>query len=87
MIWLLALFAAFGLWRVTAVLRRGGADGMTGAILVVLGPLMALPLVVLGGVWETRRVPVEQAVLAGGLGLVCVMTGIMLLLGGKKTAG
>jgi hypothetical protein len=86
MIWLLALFAAFGLWRVTAVLRRGGADGMTGAILVVLGPMMALPLVVLGSVWQGGRVPLEQAMVAGGLGLVCVMAGVALLLG-RRTAG
>ena len=88
MIWMLALFAAFGLWRATMVLRRGTTDMSTGAILVVIGPLMAAPIVLLAWLGEERvHVPMEQAVIAGVLGAVCVVAGLVLLVARKKPAG
>jgi hypothetical protein len=86
MIFLLVLFAAFGLWRVTVVLRKGEADRSTGLILVAIGPLMAAPVVLLAWLGEERdiHVPMEQAVIAGGLGVVCVVLGVFLLVAGKK---
>jgi hypothetical protein len=89
MIWVLALFAGFGLWRVTMVLRRGATDMSTGAILVVIGPLMAAPLMLLAWLGEERdvlHVPMEQAMFAGALGTMCVVLGVVLLGTGKKPA-
>lgn len=88
MIWMLALFAAFGLWRATMMVRRGTTDVSTGAILVVIGPLMAAPIVLLAWLGGERvHVPMEQAAIASGLGAVCVVAGIVLLLARKKPAG
>ena len=89
MIFLLVLFAAFGVWRAVVVLQKGVADRSTGLILLVIGPMMAAPIVLLAWLGEERdiNVPAEQAMIAGGLGVVCAVLGVFLLVAGKKKAG
>ena len=89
MIMLLALFAAFGLWRAMVVLRRGTSDRSMGAILLVTAPLLAAPVVLLAWLGEERDIPISAADgwIAGTLGAVCIVTGIVLLVAGKKPAG
>jgi hypothetical protein len=89
MIMLLALFAAFGLWRTTMVLRRGTADRSTGAILLVTAPLLAAPIILLAWLGEERdiQVSIADAWMAGTLGAVCVVSGVVLLVARKRRAG
>lgn len=89
MIMLLALFAAFGLWRATMMLRRGTADRSTGAILLVTAPLLAAPIILLAWLGEGRDIqaPFADAWIAGTLGAVCVVSGAVLLVARRRRAG
>jgi hypothetical protein len=85
MIMLLAAFAAYGLWRVTVVLRKGEADRSSGLILLMGAVLLAGPLVVLAWLNDERvPVPMDHGLIAGGLGAACIVLGAVLLMAGKK---
>lgn len=86
---LLAAFAAFGVWRIVAVLRSGVADRTTGLILLVIAPILAAPVVllqVLDGAGRGIPISLPDAMIAGGLAAVCVVLGVVLLAIGKKKA-